>query len=313
MGTLKDVGDEIQFLKKRHVLVDRGHLVIFSHTNHFSKLFELTQVKRSWKPKNVPAHPMINEVDETQPLSSSKTSSFRTCVGILLHLACDLVECQFVIRALSKYMSSPTVRAWDILKYLVLYLLGRTEFGLGMKLSGYDGNDGIELKIFTDSDWPGHKGSRKSASSCFLQCNGVLLRSSSRTQGTIALSSAEAEVYSAVSGCCDGIYILPDAYPSAYVFIYFFDYIDNSAARQILLRSGCGRVRHLSTKVLWLQQRVGSKEIKVSAVSSKDNISDLGAKRLPVHVMRYLMYMVRIFGGSQTVGADKFEQHHFRV
>ena len=63
----------------------------------------------------------------------------------------------------------------------------------------------MKLSAYSDSDWAGHHGSRKSASSGCLMVDGILLYSSSRTQGLIALSSAEAEVYAAVSTCCDAI------------------------------------------------------------------------------------------------------------
>lgn len=61
---------------------------------------------------------------------------------------------------------------------------------------------------YSDSDWAGHHGSRKSASSGCLMMGGILLYSSSRTQGLIALSSAEAGVYAAVRACCDAIYMV---------------------------------------------------------------------------------------------------------
>ena len=71
---------------------------------------------------------------------------------------------------LARYMSKPTERAWDILKYLVQYLLGRVEYGLLMKLEENDTSNDVDLLVYSDSDWAGHKGPRKSAS--FLFCQG---------------------------------------------------------------------------------------------------------------------------------------------
>ena len=82
--------------------------------------------------------------------------------------------------------------------------------------------------------------------------------------------------------------------------------IDNSAARQILMRAGVGRVRHLSVKILWLQQQVEGKMVSVVAVASSANIADLGTKRLP---MRRLMYEVGVYDGSGRVGVEEFEEH----
>ena len=90
-------GDELEFLKRRHSLSATGQLVIYPHSKHFDKLFDLVGVKKTWKPKHVPGHGMINDFDETEELDPVKASMYRSAVGILLYLAHDLIECQFVI------------------------------------------------------------------------------------------------------------------------------------------------------------------------------------------------------------------------
>ena len=84
--------------------------------------------------------------------------------------------------------------------------------------------------------------------------------------------------------------------------------LDSSSARQILSRSGVGRIRHLSVKELWLQQKGEAKEIHVSAVGTADNIADLGTKRLNCNTTRYLMHLCGVFDGSELVGKAEFEQ-----
>ena len=311
--TMREPGDEVNFLKRNHVLVSKTELAIYPHEKHFHKLFDLLSIKRSWKPKNVPSHTMINEVDSTAVLCPQQASVFRSAVGVLLYMASDLVECQFTIRHLARCMASPTSRAFEVLRHLVIYLLGRSEYGLLLSLEQYKYDERMRLHAYSDSDWAGHHGSRKSASSGCLVIDGILLYSSSRTQGLIALSSAEAEVYAAVSTCCDAIYMMRCL---EFVFeqsVGIQLLIDNSAARQILMRSGVGRVRHLSVKILWLQQQVEKKAVNVAAVASSDNIADLGTKRLPCHTMRRLMYVVGVYDGSTRVGAQEFEEHQHKA
>ena len=297
------------FLKRNHVLMSKTEMVIYPHEKHFHKLFDLLKITRSWKPKNVPSHTMINEVDPSAELGPQQASTFRSAVGVLLYMASDLVECQFTIRHLARCMASPTSRGWEILKHLVCYLLGRSEFGLLLNLEQFKYDERMKLSAYSDSDWAGHHGSRKSASSGCLMIDGILLYSSSRTQGLIALSSAEAEVYAAVSTCCDAIYMKRRL---EFVFeqnVSIQLLIDNSAARQILMRAGVGRVRHLSVKILWLQQQVERKMVSVAAVASSANVADLGTKRLPCHTMRRLMYEVGVYDGSGRVGVEEFEEH----
>ena len=64
------------------------------------------------------------------------------------------------------------------------------------------------LEVFTDSDWAGCRRTRRSVSACVIAWDSVVLHSSSRTQKSISLSSAESEYNSMVSGACDAILVL---------------------------------------------------------------------------------------------------------
>ena len=204
---IRSVGDSITFLKRRIVLEDSLKLVIYPHPKHFDKLFELMGVKKTWKPKHTPAHAQVLEVMQSPELGAQQSSTYRSAVGILLYLSCDMVQCQWTIRHLAQSMSKPTLKAWTELRHLVQYLLGCTGYGLMMHYqSDFDGSDFL-LKTYTDSDWASNKGTRKSVSACCLVMNGCLLNSGSRNQGLIALSSAEAETYAATSGACDALFL----------------------------------------------------------------------------------------------------------
>ena len=43
-------GDELEFLKRKHSLIARGQLVIYPHSKHFEKLFDLVGVKKRGNP-----------------------------------------------------------------------------------------------------------------------------------------------------------------------------------------------------------------------------------------------------------------------
>ena len=306
---IRDVGDSITFLKRNIVLESQLKLVMYPHPKHFDKLFELMGVKKTWKPKHTPAHAQVLEVIESPELGAQQSSTYRSAVGILLYLSCDMVQCQWMIRHLAQSMSKPTLKAWTELRHLVQYLLGCTEYGLMMHYrSDFDGSDFL-LKTFTDSDWASNKGTRKSVSACCLMMNNCLLSSGSRNQGLIALSSAEAETYAATSGACDALFLSRCLEYLLEVTIGIKLLIDNSACRYILSRAGCGRVRHLSTRILWMQQRVERKELMVGPVASTENVSDIGTKRLSVSTMKYLMYKLGVYDSetSTLVGHEEFQ------
>ena len=214
-----------------------------------------------------------------------------------------------MIRHLAQSMSKPTLKAWTELEHLVQYLLGCTEYGLLMMHYRSDFGSDFLLETNTDLDWASNEGTRKSVPACCLMMNNCLLNSGSRNQGLIALSSAEAETYAATSGACDALFLSRCLGYLLEAEISIKLLIDNSACRYILSRAGCGRVRHLSTRVLWMQQRVERKELSVGAVPSSENVADIGTKRLSVPTMTYLMHNLGV-NGSETcnlVGQDEDE------
>eukprot|EP00971_Amphidinium_carterae_P096549 1910732-Amphidinium_carterae.1 len=55
---------------------------------------------------------------------------------------------------------------------------------------------------------------------------------------------------------------------------------DSSAARGIALRKGIGRLRHLHTPLLWIQDKVASHDLEVMKCRGDENVADLGTKDL---------------------------------
>ena len=60
---------------------------------------------------------------------------------------------------------------------------------------------------------------------------------------------------------------------------------DSDAARGMIHRVGCGRVRHLQTRYLWHQQALRERHFNVVRCGTKENPGDLGAKVLEREAM----------------------------
>ena len=82
---------------------------------------------------------------------------------------------------------------------------------------------------------------------------GACLKSYSKTQGTIAQSSAESELIAVVKAACEAIGSVALA-DDLGIKLRVRLHIDAAAALGILERQGVGRVRHLDIDVLWLQE-----------------------------------------------------------
>ena len=95
---MKEMGDELTFLKRRHILVNDRLMLIKSHHKHVAQLKEIVDLHPKAYPKKTPAHPAIDNEDTTSKLKEAYLTKVRSAVGILFYLAADLPHCQHCIR-----------------------------------------------------------------------------------------------------------------------------------------------------------------------------------------------------------------------
>ena len=296
---IRQMGEELTFLKRSHVLLNDELMLIKPHHRHISHLKEIVSVHPKAYPKKTPSHPSIDDEDDTVLLSAEMMAKYRSAVGTLLYLAADLPHCQHCIRFLATKMTAATEHCWQVLKHLVLYLSGTQDVCLSLNFKGqqrgvfhdYTSVEHAIVEVYTDADWASSKGGRRSISSCAIFYGGCLLHTASRTQKIVSLSSAESEMYAAASGACDAVLIIGIL---TWMFDSFFQmclYLDSAAARGIINRRGVDKVRHLSCRCLWLQARMADGSMIVSPISGLKNPADIGTKRLNVQRMRALIGM----------------------
>ena len=115
-----------------------------------------------------------------------------------------------------------------------------------------------------------------------------VVKSWSTTQGTIALSSGEAELYAIVEGAARALSVqstMKDMGSDVVIDMY----TDSSAAKGVVNRSGLGKIRHMHTKYLWVQDAVKEKLINVLKIDGKKNPSDVATKFLSKHQMSIVL------------------------
>ena len=102
----------------------------------------------------------------------------------------------------------------------------------------------------------------------------------SSTQGTIALSSGEAELAGIAKGATHALGFCSMSKDLDLPFTISL-YSDAIAAIGIARRRGIGRVRHLSTTDLWVQEKVRTGEISLVKIDGKINPADIFTKYEP--------------------------------
>ena len=111
-----------------------------------------------------------------------------------------------------------------------------------------------------------------------------LIKHWSSTQKTLALSSGEAELYGVVKGASEALglqSLASDMGIDAPVQIK----TDSSAAIGICTRTGIGRVRHLATGQLWVQEKIRNRSMRLFKHPGADNPGDICTKHVPSELL----------------------------
>lgn len=170
-------------------------------------------------------------------------------------------------------MARPKKGSWLKLKMLARYLVKYPRV-----VWRYCEAEEIQyIDAWTDSDWAGCLGTRKSTSGGAVGIRGGTLKHWASTQGTVALSSGEAEYYALVKAAAEALGVQALACDLGWEFKVRI-WIDSSAAKSMASRIGLGRVRHLEVRYLWIQETVKKGRIQLNKIDGKLNPADIMTK-----------------------------------
>ena len=169
-------------------------------------------------------------------------------------------------------MSAPTSLAMAGLKRIGRYLEGQRRLVIK-----YPWQTDANLEGYSDTDWAGCAKTRKSTSGGCILLGKHTIKHWSSTQPTISLSSGEAEFYGVVKGSGYGLgyqSLLKDLDTDVQIRVW----TDSSASIGICSRQGLGKLRHIDTHTLWIQQAIRTGRINLKKVLGSENPADLLTK-----------------------------------
>jgi len=173
-------------------------------------------------------------------------------------------------------MSDPCENDWSLLKKLARYLRSHPRL-----LIRFDYQPPPkQLDVVVHTDYGGCKRTRRSTNGGMALLGNHLIKSWSTTQTVVALSSGEAEYYGVVKGACEGIGIvgLVDDFTGNRMVISLAT--GSSAAKGIATRKGVGKIKHLETRTLWVQDQVERRRLSIKKVNGLYNPADVLTKYL---------------------------------
>ena len=140
------------------------------------------------------------------------------------------------------------------------------------------------ISTFSDSDWAGCEKSRRSTSGGIVAIGSHVLKSYSKQQRTVALSSAEAELHALVAASAETLGIIA-LMADMGLNVGGEVLSDSTAALGIAQRQGIGKLRHVRTQALWVQEARSEGRLKYKKVLGSRNPADALTKYMASPLM----------------------------
>jgi hypothetical protein len=208
--------------------------------------------------------------DVRKPMCAEDARKYRRAVARLNYMAQDRCDIAVASKLLSQSMALPKEGDEQGLKRALRYLIKYPRCISVMTFQKMPAS----LEVFSDSDWAGNTRTRKSTSGGVVMLGSHVLTHWCKTQATIALSSAEAELNAIVKAASSGIGIA-EVLKELRAEVKLVIFTDSVAAKGIVMRRGAGRVKHLSVKQLWVQEVVRDRDVGICKVPRDLNPADL--------------------------------------
>ena len=250
--------------------------------------------KKTFKAKRVGAKAAkaLEFESKGEVLTASEATLFRALAARANYLAMDRPECSFATKELCRFFATPTKTGVEQLKRLIRYLAGAKRLVWHFGFQETKGPD--NLTVYVDTDFAGCHVTRRSTSGG-AACRGQhLVKHWSTTQSTVALSSGEAELTGIWKGSAQGLGLQSIAMDLG-IPLTLRVMSDATAAIGISRRRGLGKVRHLATADLWMQDRIRKGDFALDKIAGCDNPADMLTKHVSKDLMRKHMTALGLF------------------
>ena len=218
--------------------------------------------------------PLAHQVASDTDLDAREHTMYRAIAARANYLAADRPDAQYSAKEICRFMSKPTSLGWQALKRLGRFLLGRRRL-----VWKYDYQESAQLEAYSDTVWAGCIRTRKSTSGGCLIMGKHVVKSWSSTQTSVSLPTGEAEFYGVVRAA--GVALGQQSLlKDLGIDMPVRGWNDSSAAIGICQRQGLGKLRHIQTQGLWIQQHGKDRLIELRKVRGDVNPADLSTKHL---------------------------------
>ena len=169
-------------------------------------------------------------------------------------------------------MANPFTRTIKALHVVIKYL--KVHPRMVQEWQAEFNKEDLALLGYSDSDWASDDITLKSTSGGALTLGPDVIAHWSKSQATVALSSGEAEFNGMIKCLVESVSIWNIMQEIWDMEAKIIAHTDASSCRGMLLRSGVGRFKHLTTKQLWAQSAVASYGAVIEKIPRAVNSAD---------------------------------------
>lgn len=245
-------------------------------------------------PKSTPLPPMCQIQQSVSPLSMKdaafmKDKPFRPILSCLIWGSSGTrPDLSYACGALGRVQTNPRPEHWKLIVGVCQYIRGTIDYRILYRSLGSEPGKGLKPLGWVDADWAGCVDTRCSTHGYIFMMGGAPVSWSSKRQPIVALSSTsstEAEYIniSLAHGSQQAMWMksfLDEIYlPQPAPFPLNGDNLESISLTETT--KGHGLSKHLDIRYHYIRDRVGDRDISVSAVRTTENITDIMTKALP--------------------------------
>ncbi|KAM0050765.1 putative RNA-directed DNA polymerase [Helianthus debilis subsp. tardiflorus] len=221
---------------------------------------------------------------------------YQRIVGKLIYLSHTRPDIAYAVGVVSQFMHQPQKAHMEAVLRIIRYLKGKAGHGVLFKSNGH-----LETQLYTDANWAGDKGDRRSTSGYFTLVGGNLVTWRSKKQKVVALSSAEAEFRGIARGLTEVLWVrrllTEIGYPPQETSKIWSD---NKAAIQISENPvQHDRTKHIEVDRHFIKEKLEAEIITLPFVRSEDQFADILTKAVNERILHECLSKLNF--GNPTV------------
>ena len=270
-GRMEKTGDKIYYLGRVIERTARGYSVE-ANPKYIRNVINVLGLEEA-KPVMTPSVKRTPTTESLVELEGGRRAMYRTVVGKLLYMCQERADIMYSVKETARKITCPTESDEMNLKRIVRYLKGAPSAKSLIEII----TPSKSVNVYTDSDWAGQATTCKSTSGGVVQWRNATLTAWSRTQQTVSLSSAEAELYALTTGVAEGT-VTKHLLQELGHEVILMNHVDSQSAKAWASKRGLGRMKHVMLKYMYVQDVVEKKLTNLAYISTKQNKADLMTK-----------------------------------